>query len=83
MIVIGSSGVAVVTSAWHLIRLPHDEEPILRLFAKPDDCFDLCDVADRCPAVIEALRPVAEAAAAGDHPRAWATPLGAGGESAD
>lgn len=83
VIVTGSLGVAVVTSAWHLIRLPHDEEPLLRLFAKPDDCFDLCDVADRCPDVVEALRSVAEAAAAGDHPRAWTMPLGAGAESAD
>jgi hypothetical protein len=40
--------------------------------------FDLCDVADRCPRVVDDLRPLAEAAAAGDRPQAWTTPLGAG-----
>ena len=83
VIVTGREGVAVVTPAWHLIRLPHTEEPVLRLYAKPDDYFDLCDVADRCPAVIEGLRPVIEAAAAGAGSLAWTAPLGAGGDSAD
>ena len=83
VIVTGREGTAVVTPAWHLIRLPDDQESALKLFAKPDDCFDLCDVADRCPAVVEDLRPLAEAAAAGDRLRAWTTPLGAGARSAE
>ncbi len=83
VIVTGSEGVAVVTPAWHLIRLPLAEEPVLRLYAKPDDCFDLCDVADRCPADIEGLRPIVEAAAAGAASLAWTEPLGAGGEPAE
>ena len=83
VIVTGMEGTAVVTPAWHLIWLPHQEEPMVRLFAKPDDCFDLCDVADRCPAVVEDLRPLAEAAAAGDRLRAWTMPLGAGARSAE
>jgi hypothetical protein len=78
VIVTGAEGVAVVTPAWHLIRLPHHEAPVLRLFAKPDDLFDLCDVADRCPRVVDDLRPLAEAAAAGDRSQAWTAPLGAG-----
>lgn len=78
VIVTGAEGVAVVTPGWHLIRLLHHQEPVLRLFAKPDDLFDLCDVADRCPRVVDDLRPLAEAAAAGDRPQAWTTPLGAG-----
>jgi hypothetical protein len=51
---------------------------VLRLFAKPDDWFDLCDVANRCPTVVEDLRPLAEAAATGDRLQAWTAPLGAG-----
>jgi arylsulfatase A-like enzyme len=78
VIVTGAEGVAVVTPAWHLIRLPHREEAVLRLFAKPDDWFDLCDVANRCPTVVEDLRPLAEAAATGDRLQAWTAPLGAG-----
>ncbi|NBW88260.1 MAG: hypothetical protein EBR23_15875, partial [Planctomycetia bacterium] len=46
-----------------------------RLFAKPDDYFEICDVADRCPAVAEELLRVSEAAAAGDLQRAWTEPL--------
>ena len=82
VIVSGSAGVAVVTPAWHLVRLPHDGEPAVRLFARPDDYFDLCDVANRCPAVVDDLRPLADAAAAGDLPGAWTRPLGAGAHPA-
>jgi len=78
VIVSGSAGVAVVTPAWHLVRVPHDGEPVVRLFARPDDYFDLCDVANRCPAVVDDLRPLADAAAAGDLPGAWTRPLETG-----
>lgn len=82
VVVEGSAGVAVVTPAWHLVRLPHPDGAVVRLFAKPDDCFDLCDVADRCPAVVEDLRLLAEAALAGERRQAWTGPLGAGGTPA-
>lgn len=83
VIVSGRAGVAVATSAWHLVRLSQDGEPVVRLFARPDDYFDLCDVANRCPAVVDDLRPLADAAAAGDRPGAWTRPLGAGAHPAN
>jgi hypothetical protein len=67
-------GVAIVTPGWHLVAAL-DGPP--RLFHKPDDYFELCDVADRCPAVVEELAPLAAAAAAGDARPAWTTPLSA------
>lgn len=82
VVVAGAGGVAVTTPTWHLVREP-GEESRLRLFAKPDDFFDLCDVADRCPGVIDDLAPLAAAAAAGDMLDAWTGPLGAGGRPAD
>jgi len=47
---------AIVTDDWHLVvgRSPEGERTV-RLFAKPDDFFELSDVADRCPAVAEEL----------------------------
>lgn len=45
-------GDAVVTAAWHCLRECGDAAvPRLRLFAKPDDFFELSDVADRCGTV--------------------------------
>lgn len=75
-------GVAVVTPHWHLtLPIAADEaEARPRLFTKPDDYFELCDVANRCPDVVDALRGIAEAAAAGDVERAWLAPLGHGAE---
>jgi arylsulfatase A-like enzyme len=81
-VVTGSGGVAVVTPAWHLVR-PSGDASMSQLFAKPDDYFDLCDVADRWRAVVEDLGPLAEAAAAGDLSTAWNGPLGAGGRPAE
>ncbi len=70
-------GVAIATEAWHLVWAAGPTgEPAVRLFAKPDDAFELCDVADRCAAAVDALRPLAEAAAAGDRATAWSRPLG-------
>jgi arylsulfatase A-like enzyme len=58
IVVNGREGKAIVTPAWHLLM--EDDaaatEPRVRLFAKPDDYFELSDVADRCPAVVDALR---------------------------
>jgi hypothetical protein len=67
-------GVAIVTPGWHLVAAT-GRPP--RLFHKPDDYFELCDVADRCPAVVEELAPLAAAAAGGDPQRAWTAPLSA------
>jgi hypothetical protein len=47
----------------------------MRLYAKPDDFFELCDVADRCPEVVDELAVLLAAVAAGDLPRAATAPL--------
>jgi hypothetical protein len=65
-------GVAVVTPGWMLVE-PRGERP--RLFAKPDDFFELCDVADRCPAEAEELGRLVADVAAGRPERAWTAPL--------
>jgi hypothetical protein len=66
-----ATGTAVATPAWHLV-LPADAgQP--QVFAKPDDHFELSDVADRAPAVAEELASLASA----DPQAAWTTPLSA------
>jgi hypothetical protein len=67
-------GTAIVTPGWHLVA-EAGRPP--RLYHKPDDYFELCDVADRCPAVLEELAPLAAAGAAGDIRRSWSAPLSA------
>jgi arylsulfatase A-like enzyme len=73
VIVTTVAGTGVATPAWHLVLptitgdLPHRGH----LFAKPDDFFELCDVADRCPAVADELA----ALATGDPERAWEASL--------
>jgi hypothetical protein len=72
-ITVAGAGAAVVTSAWHCVV----GRGRTTLFAKPDDYFELCDVADRCPDVAEELGRLAAAAAAGDVVGAWRAPLSA------
>jgi hypothetical protein len=56
VIVSASESMAIVTNGWHLVaECIADGERVARLFAKPDDFFELSDVADRCPAVAEEL----------------------------
>lgn len=78
VIVVGPAGIAVATPAWHLVHAATVAAgpPRPLLFAKPDDYFELCDVADRCSEVADELAAVARAAIAGDLARAWQTPLG-------
>lgn len=68
-------GTAVATPAWHLV-LPtiDDETAVPLLYAKPDDYFEACDVADRCPEVAAELAAVARLAA-DDPAQAWTRPL--------
>lgn len=70
-------GTAVVTRDWHLIEFeerrcgegtPAADRRPARLYAKPDDFFELCDVADRSPETVADLSAVAEAARAGLAP---------------
>lgn len=70
-VAVTSAGVAVVTDHWHALA----DGARVRLYAKPDDYFELCDVADRCPAVAEELGGLARAARGGDVAAAWRTPL--------
>lgn len=56
VIVSAGESTAIATKGWHLVaELTADGEQVARLFAKPDDFFELSDVADRCPAVAEEL----------------------------
>ena len=67
-------GTAVATPAWHLLLTRAGAEQARpRLYAKPDDYFEVSDVANRCPAVAEELT----ALATGDPLEAWTTPLSA------
>jgi hypothetical protein len=72
VVVASAQGGAIVTAGWHLLAA---EPRPPRRFHKPDDFFELCDVADRCPAVAEELAPLAAAAANGDVRRGWMAPL--------
>jgi hypothetical protein len=74
VVVAAAGGAAIVTPDWHLLA-EAGRPP--RLYHKPDDAFELCDVADRCPAVVDELGPLALAAAAGDVRPGWQAPLAA------
>ncbi|NBT13272.1 MAG: hypothetical protein EBS56_06790 [Planctomycetia bacterium] len=57
VLVRAGAGRAVVTRGWHLVAEPATDTtaPPPRLYVKPDDFFELSDVADRCPDVAEEL----------------------------
>ena len=48
---------ALVTPEWFLRWVPHDEAPRTELYVKPDDRWEVNDVADRCGEVLEELLP--------------------------
>ncbi|MFM7183989.1 MAG: hypothetical protein ACKO4Z_04355 [Planctomycetota bacterium] len=72
-----AEGVAVTTPGWRLVMPSATADGATRpmLFAQPDDCFELCDVANRSAAVCDELRALA--AAAHQDPAAWTKPLSA------
>lgn len=72
-----SRGPAIVTPCWQAVWISDavDAGPRLRLYAKPDDYLELCDVAERCPAEVERFMPLLAAAAAGDPRAAWQAPV--------
>ena len=74
-IAVTARGVAIATPAWHLVLDTGQPAPPV-LFAKPDDYFEACDVADRCCDVAEELARLA-ALAASDPRAAWTSPLSA------
>jgi arylsulfatase A-like enzyme len=83
VVVAGPDGTAIVTPAWHgLLEVGHADAPAkptderrVRLFAKPDDCFEVSDVANRCADVAGPLRELLEQVCAGDREGAWLAPL--------
>jgi len=67
----GAGGLAIATPAWHLVLPAADDgaaAPLL--YAKPDDYFEVCDVADRCSDVATELAELARLAAS-DPAAAW------------
>ena len=68
---------AIVTDGWHLVASrPHAGGGMpARLFAKPDDYFELSDVANRCAAVADELERTLEPVWRGAIPEAYALPL--------
>jgi hypothetical protein len=71
-VAVTSHGIAVATPAWQLVLATAAGQPAV--FAKPDDYFELNDVADRCPDVAEELAAIARQAAVDPH-GAWLAPL--------
>lgn len=68
-----AAGPAIVTPAWHAV-MPGASAAV-RLFAKPDDYFEMNDVAERCPAERDRLGGLLARVAAGDAGAAWTAPL--------
>jgi len=85
VIVTGPGGAAVVAPAWHCLPAAPETASSggargaagdsVRLFAKPDDFFELADVANRCADVAGPLGDLGARAAAGDAAAAWLGPL--------
>ncbi len=70
VVTLAPGGTAVVTPAWQFVEeAPRDGAPPRgRLYAKPDDYFELSDVADRCRGVVAELEAVV-ASSRGEAPR--------------
>jgi arylsulfatase A-like enzyme len=83
VVVAGPDGAAIVTPAWHGLLAAGPAASVAkpaaearsRLFAKPDDFFELTDVANRCGAVAGPLEALLEHAVTGDGRAAWRAPL--------
>ena len=87
VVVAGPDGAAIVLPAWHCLRAAGPVEPGLnpepqrtheqsvRLFAKPDDFFELADVANRCSDVAGPLGELLERAIAGEERAVWGASL--------
>jgi len=76
VICVAERGTAIATPAWQLVlpRGDTEDEPAPLLYAKPDDYFEACDVADRSPEVAAELAELARLAGT-DLAAAWAAPL--------
>ena len=75
VVVMAQDGAALITPGWHLLlERPEAAQPA-RLFVKPDDFFELSDVANRCPGIAEELQAALQSAWQGDVERLWQMPL--------
>jgi len=72
VVVAAAAGSAIATRDWHAVA---GAGPLPRLFAKPDDYFELNDVAARCPEEAERLGRVVALVSAGQRAAAWRAPL--------
>ncbi len=83
---VARGSVSVMTSAWHWIGgagtddqrgvdLRGEGRPAGRLYAWPDDTFERCDVADRCPDVAAGLGRIEALVRAGREEEARSAPL--------
>ena len=83
VVVAGPDGAAIVTPAWHCLLAGEPAEPdaqrddtnAVRLFAKPDDFFELADVANRCSDVVGPLGDLLERVIAGEDRAVWVATL--------
>ena len=75
VVVMAQDGAALITPGWHLLlERPEAAQPA-RLFVKPDDFFELSDVANRCPGIAEEMQAALQSAWQGDVERVWQMPL--------
>ena len=83
VVVTGPDGAAIVTPAWHCLLAAEptetdaqrDHNHAVRLFAKPDDFFELADVANRCSDVVGPLGDLLERVIAGEDRAVWVATL--------
>lgn len=88
VVVAGPDGAAIVTPEWHCLVAEDSAASAsafdagmegntsrVRLFAKPDDFFELADVANRCGRVAMPLAEIVKQASGGDGRAAWLAQL--------
>jgi arylsulfatase A-like enzyme len=83
VVVAAEGGGAIVTRTWHALAAaapgPGGGIARPRLFAKPDDFFEVADVADRCSDAAERFGALMHPVAETDPESAWLSPLPADG----
>jgi len=86
VVVASEGGGGIVTRSWHALAAgspgPGGDVGRPRLFAKPDDFFEIADVADRCGDVAEGLASLLRPSPEKPAHRAWLDPLPGGSPDA-
>lgn len=77
VVIRGACGDALATPGWHAVVRHGATEAAPLLFAKPDDFFETCDVANREPAVAEEMARVLRSRSEIADDPAWQIPLSA------